>query len=221
MKTANGALLERSAFFQAAGSAAMSELLRISFTHLLPKGTVLFEQGDEPEFLHILLAGSIGLQAQGERGDPTLVEILCAGEVFLAPAVMLNLPYLASATALTEVRVLMVPAEAFREAYARSLPLCRATAELLARHWRLMVDQVVDLKVHDAETRVTRFLQQRASKEPGEASPDLPEPRIAIAARLGMTPETLSRTLALLEKKGKLSRAPVARAPGHGRRPAG
>lgn len=218
MKTANGALLERSPFFQAAGSVAMNELLRISFTHLLPKGTVLFEQGDGPEFLHILLAGSIGLQAQGDGGEPTLVEILCAGEVFLAPAVMLNLPYLASATALTEVRVLMVPAEAFREAYSRSLPLCRATAELLARHWRLMVDQVVDLKVHDAETRVTRFLEQRASREAGL---ELPEPRIAIAARLGMTPETLSRTLALLEKKGKLSRAPAARAPMSGRRPDG
>lgn len=209
MKTANGALLERSPFFQAAGSAAMNDLLRISFTHLLPKGTVLFEQGDEPEFLHILLAGSIGLQAHGEGGEPTLVEIFGAGEVFLAPAVMLNLPYLASATALTEVRVLMVPAEAFREAYGRSLPLCRATAELLARHWRLMVDQVVDLKVHDAETRVTRFLERRASKEAGAAGPHLPEPRIAIAARLGMTPETLSRTLTALEKKGKLSRGPA------------
>ena len=63
---------------------------------------------------------------------------------------------------------------------------------------------------HDAETRVTRFLERRASKEAGAAGPDLPEPRIAIAARLGMTPETLSRTLTALEKKGKLSRPPAA-----------
>lgn len=221
MKGANAELLEQSPFVRAAGSAAMGELLRISFTHLLPKGSVLFEQGAEAGFLHLLLSGSIGLQAAGERGEPTLVEIFGAGEVFLAPAVMLNLPYLASATALTEVRVLMVPAEAFRDVYARSLPLCRATAELLARHWRLMVDQVVDLKVHDAETRVTRFLERRQPKDAAATGPDLPEPRMAIAARLGMTPETLSRTLNALEKKGKIARGPAAGALTNGRPKAG
>lgn len=221
MKIANAELLERSQFVRAAGSAAMGELLRISFTHLLPKGSVLFEQGAEPGFLHLLLAGSIGLQAQGEGDEPTLVEIFGAGEVFLAPAVMLNLPYLASATALTEVRVLMVPADAFREVYSRSLPLCRATAELLARHWRLMVEQVVDLKVHDAETRVTRFLERRLPKDPAAGGPHMPEPRMAIAARLGMTPETLSRTLNALEKKGKISRGPAVGTLHGGRSPAG
>jgi CRP/FNR family transcriptional activator FtrB len=206
-KGVTATLLERSPFFAAAGPSAMAELLRPSFTQILPRGTTLFEQGEEPDFLHMLLEGSVGLQASVEGGGRTMVEILGAGEVFLAPAVVLRMPYLASAVALTGIRVLMVPAEVFRDGVARSHELCRATTQLLARHWRLMVDQVVDLKLRPAEARVARFVARRVSEEAGAGNVALPEPRSAIAARLGMTPETLSRALAGLEQKGKLRRA--------------
>jgi CRP-like cAMP-binding protein len=199
-------LVETSPFFKAAGAAAMTEILRPSFTQLLPRGATLFEQDDEPDFLHMLLEGSVGLQAGVAGSGRTMVELFGSGELFLAPAVILRLPYLASAVALTEVRVLMIPADVFREGVSRSHDLCRATTQLLARHWRLMVDQVVDLKLRSAEDRVARFVARRVSEEAGAGNAPLPEPRTAIAARLGMTPETLSRALAGLEQKGKLQR---------------
>ena len=64
--TANrhAALIARSPFFQAAGPAAMAELLAASFTQLLPRGAVLFEQGNDPQFLHMVLEGRLGLQAE-------------------------------------------------------------------------------------------------------------------------------------------------------------
>lgn len=200
----NAAFIERSPFVQAAGPEAMAELLAASFTQVLPRGAVLFEQGDEAQMLHLMLEGRLGLQATAESPAQTMVEIFGPGEIVLAPAVVLALPYLASAVALTEVRVLMIPAPLFRQALARSLPLARATTELLARHWRLMVDQVVDLKLRSAEQRVGRFLARRLPEETGAGSVDLAEPRGAIAGRLGITPETLSRTLAALEAAGRI-----------------
>jgi len=200
------ALIGRSPFFVTAGEEATAALLRASFTQLLPRGTVLFEQDDQADFLHMTIEGSIGLQARDERGSVTTVEIFGAGELFLTPAAVLDLPYLASAVALTEVRVLMIPADVFRTAMATSLALNRATTELLARHWRLMVEQVVDLKLRSAEERLGRFLARRVAESAGGDHVSLPEPRLAIAGRLGMTPETLSRAMATLEKRGKLRR---------------
>lgn len=197
-------LLRRSPFFVAAGEAAMDRLLRPSFTQTLPRGAVLFEQREMPGFLHLLLAGSIGLQARADTDTETIVEILGAGEVFLVPAVVLDLPYLTSAVALTEVRVLMIPVPTFRAGISEDTALARATIELLARHWRLMVDQVVDLKLRPAERRVARFLARRSPAETGAGIADLPEPRAAVAGRLGMTPETLSRALAALESQGAI-----------------
>lgn len=199
-------LLEKSPFFQAAGAAAMADLLKPSFTQILPRGAVLFEQGEQPDFVHVLLAGSIGLQATVPDGSKTVVELFGPGELLLVPAVVLRLPYLASAVAMTEVKVLMIPGDVFCDGVARSHDLCRATTQLLARHWRLMVDQVVDLKLRSAEDRVARFVARRVSEEAGAGCAALPEPRTAIAARLGMTPETLSRTLGNLEAKGRLHR---------------
>lgn len=205
-RSTNMDLLRRSPFFGAAGEQAMADLVRLSFTQVLPRGAVVFEQGEKADFLHLLLAGSVGLQASAEKGGRTVVEIFRAGEVFLAPAVLLHRPYLASAVALTEIRVLMVPAESYRDGVRRDISLAGATIELLSRHWRLMVDQVVDLKVRSAEDRVARFLARRVSEESGGGTADLPEPRTAIAARLGMTPETLSRAITTLEEKGALRR---------------
>jgi len=203
-RSINQDLLRRSPFFVSAGEAAMSALLRPSFTQQLPRGAVMFEQDENPDFLHLLLSGSVGLAARDEAGAETVVEIFGAGELFLAPAAILRLPYLASGTALTDVRVLMIPADVFRTAIGQDGALARATTELLARHWRLMVDQVVDLKLRSADRRIARFLARRIREEAGAGSAELPEPRGAIAARLGMTPETLSRTLNSMEAEGVL-----------------
>jgi len=206
-RPANMDLLRRTPFFVVAGETTMARLLRPSFTQLLPRGAVMFEQHDSADFLHLLLAGSVGLTARDESGAETVVEIFGPGELFIAPAVILKLPYLASATALTDVRVLMIPADVFREGIAEDPALARATIELLSRHWRLMVDQVVDLKLRPADRRIARFLARRVREEAGAGSAELPEPRGAIAARLGMTPETLSRTLSAMEAEGLLRSA--------------
>ncbi len=195
-------LARRSPFFAAAGDAALDRILRVSFAQQLPRGTTLFDQYEEPNFLHLLLEGSIGLRARAETEDTTVVEIFTAGELFLAPAVILRLPYLASAVTLTEVRVLMIPADAFRAALEQDPALSRATVDLLSRHWRFMVDQVVDLKLRSAERRAARFLARRLPEELASGTVELPEARSAIAARLGMTPETLSRAFAALETRG-------------------
>lgn len=206
-RAANIDLIRRSPFLAAAGEDALQRLVKVGFVQLLPRNTVLFDQHEDPNFLHLLLSGSIGLRARVETGAQTIVEIFTAGELFLAPAAILSLPYLVSAVALTEVRVMMIPAESFREALNQDPALAGATIQLLSRHWRLMVDQVVDLKLRSAEQRLARFLARRVSAETDAGPADLPESRGALAGRLGMTPETLSRALAGLEARGAIRMA--------------
>lgn len=189
----------RSAFLLAIGDAATERLCAQSRRIRLTRGEVLFHQGDMPDALYIIVHGSVALQARAEGPRSTTVEIFRDGEIFLAPAVILNLPYLATALALTEVEVLSVPASVVRAAMADCPGLARGMAEQLARHWRLLVEQIVDLKLRPAERRVARFLAQRVREEGGIGTAHLPEPRTAIAARLGMTPETLSRSLHALQ----------------------
>lgn len=207
-RTATLAMLRRSPFFAATGDVAMAPLLRVAQCAVFPRGGTLFAQNAAAESVHLLIAGSIGLRAHAEARGETMVEIFGPGELFLLPAAILGLPYPAAGIALTDARVLTIPVEEFRAHLAEQPMIARATIELLARHWRLMMDQVVDLKLRPAERRVARFLARRVPEEPGAGPAELPEPRSAIAARLGMTPETLSRSLTALEAQGLIRVAP-------------
>ncbi len=207
-RAATLAQLRRSPFFATAGEAAMAPMLRLGETLTLARGSILFRQNAPADLLHMLLTGSVGLQVRAETGEETIVEIFGPGEVFLVPAAVLGLPYPAAGIALTDVRVMVIRAATLRDGMARDPAVARAVVELLSRHWRLMMDQVVDLKLRPAERRVARFLARRVPEEPGAGPAELPEPRTAIAARLGMTPETLSRSLTALEAQGLIRVAP-------------
>lgn len=97
-------LIRRCPFIEMAGEVALARLMRTAFVQQLPRNTTLFDQHEQPAHLHLLLAGSVGLRARAESGEATMVEIFTAGELFLVPAAILHLPYLASAVALTEVQ---------------------------------------------------------------------------------------------------------------------
>lgn len=187
-------------------SAAAAETRTRLLGHAKPmgfaRGAVILAQDAPVTVLHLLMQGSVGLSATGEGGATSVVEILGPGEAFVIEAVMLCDRSPVTATALAPTRMLAVPAAEFRAAAAADPGLMRAAVEQMARHWRLMVDQVLDLKTRDATQRAARFLLRRMASATGAV--ELPEPRAAIAARLGMTPESLSRALHGLEAAGVL-----------------
>lgn len=185
----------------AAGAGTRARLLDRAKPVALARGALLFAQDAPAEFLYLLLQGSIGLST-AEDGGATVVEILNAGDAFVIAAVMLGLPSPVAAVALAPTRLIAVPADEVRAAAAADPGLMHAAMEQMARQWRLMIDQVVDLKTRDATQRAARFLARRLAAARGAV--ELPEPRAAIAARLGMTPESLSRALHGLEDAGLL-----------------
>jgi CRP/FNR family transcriptional activator FtrB len=186
----------------AASAEARVRLLMNAHALAVPRGRLIIAQGGEADRLFILLQGSVGLGFADEDGAATMVEILAPGEAFPLSAALLRLPHPVSATALAPCRLVAIPAEELREAAAADPALMRAAIEQMTRQWRLLADQVVDLKTRDATQRAARFLLRRLSAPRGAV--EIPEPRGAIAARLGMTPESLSRALHGLEAAGLL-----------------
>ncbi len=186
----------------AASPATRAALLAHGMVVPLTRGGVVLEQDAPADRLLILLQGSVGLHTTEDGGAATMVEIVAAGDALSIAAVLLQLPHPVSAVALAPGHLLSIPADDFRAAAAADAALMHAAMEQMARQWRLMVEQVVDLKTRDATQRAARFLLRRLPAQRGAV--DLPEPRGAIAARLGMTPESLSRALHGLEDAGLL-----------------
>jgi CRP/FNR family transcriptional regulator, transcriptional activator FtrB len=202
MRPSDYELLNRTEFFAALGEAVIQRLTRGAFVQGLPKGAVLFSQGDEPEFIHVVLSGRVNLVAKGPDEEETVVEFFGPGEIFVAAAVVLKLPYLVSARVSRDARILMIPGETFRRALAQEHALAVAMVTTLSRHWRVLVTQIKDLKLRSASQRLASYILTLADVKDGPVSLELPESRRSLAARLGIAPESLSRGFAQLESLG-------------------
>ncbi|MEO3473634.1 cyclic nucleotide-binding domain-containing protein [Roseomonas sp. CAU 1739] len=186
----------------AAGPETRAALLSRASMLAVPRGATIIAQDQPAERLLILLQGSVGLSTAEDGGAATMVEIVAAGDALSIAAALLQVPHSVSAVALAPCRLLAIPAEDLRAAMAADAGLMRAAMEQMTRQWRLLMEQVVDLKTRDATQRAARFLLHRLPAQRGAV--EIPEPRGAIAARLGMTPESLSRALHGLEAAGLL-----------------
>jgi CRP/FNR family transcriptional regulator, transcriptional activator FtrB len=205
MREQDAELARRSPLLAGLSEAQFARVTRGAFAQALPRAAEVCHEGDMAEFLHLILSGRVALLG-GEAAHETVVEFFDQGDVFVAPAVMLELPYLMSARVVSPARILMLPAAQFRESLRQEPELTYAMAALLARYWRTLVGQIKDLKLNTALQRLAQFLLALAPREPGPATITLPEERRLIAARLGVTPESLSRAFAQLRASGVSSR---------------
>ncbi len=200
MRPEDRALLKSTPLFSDLPAVVIDRLTYSAFVQNLPAGAMLFQQGDQPEFLYILLSGRIALTGRSAVGDEAVIEFFSRGDVFIVPAVVLDLPYLMSTRVLADARILMIPAEHFRDLLTRDAALSAALVKELSRHWRLLIRQIKDLKLRSAPQRLAAYLLDLSCRRAGTI--ELPEERRLLAGRLGMTPESLSRAFAQLQGEG-------------------
>ena len=180
----------------------MDRLAAGALVQALPRGAMLCVQGEMPEHLHLILGGRVALVADERNRDETVVEFFEAGDVLIAPAVMLDAPYLMSARVVDDSRIMFIGAEAVRHALHSDREFATAMALQLARYWRRLIGQIKDLKLHSATERLAVYLIGLATQQGGAGQVALPEDRKVVAARLGMTAESLSRAFAGLRDIG-------------------
>ncbi|HUC60399.1 MAG TPA: cyclic nucleotide-binding domain-containing protein [Alphaproteobacteria bacterium] len=188
--------------FQDLTEATLRELVKAAFLQRFPVQTILFRQGDLPDFLHILLEGSVQLTATSPERREAVVDILDSIEAFMPAAVLTGTPYLVTAKVVHPARILMLPARALRESVARDGSLSLAMIASLSRQYRTMLKQIKDLKLRTSTQRLGCYLMALAVQNGTDGTVDLPHDKRLIAARLGMTPESLSRAFSALRKFG-------------------
>jgi CRP/FNR family transcriptional activator FtrB len=180
----------------------LRELTNGAFLQRFPSQTVLFRQGEVPDFLHVLLEGSVQLAAASLDGRETVVEILKPVDAFMPAAALANMPYLVSAKVVDPARIVMLPAPVLRDRITRDPQLSLAIIASLARQYRSMLRQVKDLKLRTSTQRLGCYLLLLAEEAGSNGAIELPHDKRLIAARLGMTPESLSRAFSALRKMG-------------------
>lgn len=182
----------------------VERLLQFSATQRYSPGTLLFSEGERAANLHVVISGTVEIFSKTIQRDWGVM-LMNAGDIFMPGAVLFDEAYPTSARTLGSCRILLIDAQRVRSEAAGCGRLALALSRSLAGQFRLALRQVLDLKSRNAAQRLACFLLKIADSSDA-AVPELPMRKRNLAARIGMTPETLSRTLQILADNGLLVR---------------
>jgi CRP-like cAMP-binding protein len=196
-------VIRRHRLFEGLPEDALTTLLSIAREASHPKRAVLFRQGDPCGGFYVLLEGIVRLFKSSADGREHVVEVIRAGQSFAEAAVFAGTPCPVTAETLEPSRLLFFPKDPYRAVLeARPEVLFGLIASLSIRMHQL-VAKVERLTLCDARQRVAGFLSDVLSST---APPHLLDvSKATLAAQLGLTPETLSRTLAVLQAEGMIA----------------
>lgn len=187
--------------FRGLSAEERKSLLRNSLLEHHAADALLFEQGERPEYLHVLVSGVVEL-FQGSRRNECGLMLLSPGDVFMPAAALFDEPYLNSARSLVHSRLLLIRADSARAEFLRGGCFAINVSRVLAGHVRMAMRHIIDLKCRSAPQRLADFLLRIVDASGSGSIADLPVRKRHLAHRVGMSPETLSRTLQTLADNG-------------------
>lgn len=201
MRQVDREMLSEHPFLAALSAQVRERLLSNAVVQRLTAGTVLFEESDRAEFIHLLMNGIVEItKVDGDRECGVLM--FTSGDIFMPAAAIWEEPYLVSARALTPARVLLLDGKTVRDEAQRSPDLAMGICQLVSGQWRMAVRHILDLKCRSGPERLGAFLLRLADESPIPEAAELPFPKRNLAARVGMKAETLSRSLQMLAENG-------------------
>jgi CRP/FNR family transcriptional regulator, polysaccharide utilization system transcription regulator len=185
--------------FSGLGVRAFGRLCADVGAHAFERGQLLFYAGASAHSLFVIRSGRIKVFASRPGGEERVLRLLGPGEILGYRPLFAREPYNASAMAVSDAVVCIVP-------WDRLLELVRAEPDLalelmakLARELRVSEDLMMDLVCRPVRQRVARLLLSLvpacAAGPAGEVISSRELQRKDIARMVGTTPETLSRVL--------------------------
>jgi CRP-like cAMP-binding protein len=167
----------------------------------LSKDAYLFHEGDPSEGFYVVQKGAINVHRVSAAGKEQVIYVFRAGESFAEASMAVESGYPANARAIESSAVVVIPKSPFLALLTRRPDLGLRMLGSMSQHLRVLVGLVEDLTLKDVETRVINWLLRQSPtgvKETGKITIELRMTKRVLAAELGTSSETLSRTFARL-----------------------
>ena len=176
-------------------------LIGAGYLQRFPHRVVLTNEGQRPDFLHVLVQGAVEFFS-ASRGRETTLSFLTPPGAFILAAVVLDQLYLKSARTLESSTVVLIPAEAVRDIFSKDPAFARAVVSELALRYRSVVKDLKNQRLRTGLERLANWLLAHNEKLGCPGTFKLPIEKKALANLLGMRPENLSRSFTELADLG-------------------
>ena len=164
----------------------------------LDKGEYLFREGDRGDGFYVVQKGAINVHRVNAAGKEQVIHLFQPIESFAEATLATEGGYPADARATEPTTVLLVPKSDFVDLLRRRPDLALRMLGSMSQHLRVIVGLLDDLTLKDMETRLANWLLKQCPRPVGTAQVEIKLDRTKrmLAAEMGTTSETLSRTLA-------------------------
>ncbi len=162
---------------------------------------IIFTEGSEGSRFFICNSGSIRVFKTSSDGKESTIKIIHPGEFFAEVVLFRETRYPASAVATEPSQVLAIHRDAFRE-MLDTAESRNAFISGLFDKMRYLTDQIHYLTSHDVEERFFRFIADNYGKKHRYT---MTLPKKDLASAIGTIPETFSRLLLRLTRRGIIS----------------
>lgn len=189
----NRAAIKKCPLFAGVTDQDLERLEEVCRRRELPKGEVLFSQGEPAIGFYVVTDGKIKIYKLSPDGKERILHIVHEGESFAEAAIFADGMYPAFAESLSRAAVLFFPKKEFLALLKEHTQIPINMIAGLSRFLRQFATQIEDLTFKDVPARLARYLVDLAGDE--GTTVQLPISKSQLASRLGTVSETLSRTL--------------------------
>ena len=192
MRLADADIVRSLPLFSGMQDAHFQALVEAGYLQRFPQGVALVHEGERPNFLHVLVEGSIESHS-ASRGRQTTLSYLKPPAAFILAAVILDQLYLKSARTAEGSVVVLIPADAVRGIFDKDPAFARSVVAELAQRYRGLVKDLKNQRLRSGLERLANWILAHDEQLGAPGTFKLPIEKRALASLLGMRPENLSR----------------------------
>jgi CRP-like cAMP-binding protein len=161
----------------------------------LPRGTVLFREGDPGKEMYVVQSGRVTISKRvGDVEKP--LTTLGPGEFLGEMSILNNKPRSATATCAEACKLLVIDAKTFEAMIRGNAEIAIRMIQKLAARLQETNEQIATLLFHDASSRVVHFLATAAERAArGPAGHHLETSPAELAVWLGQKPDQVDAVL--------------------------
>ena len=190
-------------FFMGADAELLSRIAQTGKVRNLVRGDVLFESGDDPDSLFVVLSGRIAISIGNRPYDhrESVIALMDEGDLFGEMGMLDDSKRSAGARALEATAVLEIPYSAVRNELDNSRPLMWNVIKLLSNRLRAMDKALADSVFLDVTGRTAKRLVMLSD---GNDQFTLPVTQEELAGMVGASRERVNKAIASFIKLGWL-----------------
>lgn len=168
----------------------------------LQKDETLFREGDKAEGFYVIQTGRISIFRLTPDGREQIICVFEPAESFAEVVLASVETYPANAMAIESSQVILVHKMHFHGLVCKKPDLALHMLASMSMHLKHLVQTLHDIKGRQIEGRLADWLLQHSPSADNAEAFTLPVSKKVLAAQLGVTSETFSRTLARFRREG-------------------